>query len=257
MKIISKYKDFYDYLVQDNEPDMTYVRKPFLIMDNIIHERINWSNYNRNYDAIISNIIFGVYPYIYNAPYIKIRVNSITGNSEYFLYFFTKEDLYNIHANKDVEKLCSEKAKEYCVKHQNCRPLSKYVYEGWYYKRDAGEIIKNNNVLKKENKKIFEKIGAPVFIQNKSDVIDFNIFYENNFNYHDFLKTKFIGNVTFTKIGTDIIRYWIDELMDINTYNNIENFLWSIKQEPIANPDNKTKIISHGFDLKESFRNIK
>jgi hypothetical protein len=96
-----------------------------------------------------------------------------------------------------------------------------------------------------------------VFIQNKSDIIDFSIFYENNFNYHDFFKAKFIGNVTFTKLGTDIIRYWIDELMDINTYNNIENFLWSIKQEPIANPDNKTKIISHGFDLKESFRNIK
>jgi hypothetical protein len=98
---------------------MTYVRKPFLIMDNIIHEKVNWSNYDGNYDAIISNIIFGVYPYVYNAPYIKIRVNTITGNSEYFLYFFTKEDLYNIHANKDVEKLCSEKAKEYCVKHQN------------------------------------------------------------------------------------------------------------------------------------------
>ena len=27
MKIISKYKDFYDYLVQDHDADLTYIRK--------------------------------------------------------------------------------------------------------------------------------------------------------------------------------------------------------------------------------------
>ena len=54
----------------------------------------------------------------------------------------------------------------------------------------------------------------------------------------------------------DILKFWIDNLMNINTYNNIENFLWSIKQEPTSEPDNKTKIINHGFDLKTSFRNM-
>ena len=77
------------------------------------------------------------------------------------------------------------------------------------------------------------------------------------FDYHEMNQSKFIINLSFIKLNPDIIRFWIDDLLDINTYNNIENFLWSIKQEPIANPDNKTKIISHGFDLKESFRNIK
>ena len=47
-----------------------------------------------------------------------------------------------------------------------------------------------------------------------------------------------------------------NDLADLNTYINIENFLWSVKQEPIVNPDNKTKIISHGFDLKTSFRKM-
>ena len=39
-------------------------------------------------------------------------------------------------------------------------------------------------------------------------------------------------------------------------YNDIENFLWAIKQEPIAEPNNETKIINHGFDLKTSFRKM-
>ena len=43
---------------------------------------------------------------------------------------------------------------------------------------------------------------------------------------------------------------------DLNTYINIENFLWSVKQEPISNPDNNTKILAHGFDLKTSFRKM-
>ena len=47
-----------------------------------------------------------------------------------------------------------------------------------------------------------------------------------------------------------------NDLYDINTYNNIENFLWSIKQEPESKPDNKIKILSHGFDLKTSFRKM-
>ena len=37
---------------------------------------------------------------------------------------------------------------------------------------------------------------------------------------------------------------------------DIENYLWSMKQEPISEPDNDTKIISHGFDLKTSFRKM-
>ena len=54
----------------------------------------------------------------------------------------------------------------------------------------------------------------------------------------------------------NILKYWYDDLNDLNTYINIENFLWSVKQEPVANPDNKTKILSHGFDLKTSFRKM-
>jgi hypothetical protein len=54
----------------------------------------------------------------------------------------------------------------------------------------------------------------------------------------------------------NILKYYYNDLADLNTYINIENFLWSIKQEPAATPDNKTKIQAHGFDLKTSFRKM-
>ena len=41
-----------------------------------------------------------------------------------------------------------------------------------------------------------------------------------------------------------------------NVYIDIENFLWEMKKEPESIPDNKTKIINAGFDLKTSFRNM-
>ena len=50
--------------------------------------------------------------------------------------------------------------------------------------------------------------------------------------------------------------YIKEDLDNRPIYNDIENFLWSIKQEPISEPDNKTKIINHGFDLKTSFRKM-
>ena len=101
-------------------------------------------------------------------------------------------------------------------------------------------------------------MNAPVFCEHNEDVINLDAYpqYRNLFMLnHE--RIYYLANVSFVKLGIDMLRFWINELMDINTYNNIENFLWSIKQEPIANPDNKTKIISHGFDLKTSFRNIK
>ena len=55
----------------------------------------------------------------------------------------------------------------------------------------------------------------------------------------------------------NIINTIFDDLTsNRSVYTDIENFLWANKQEPISEPDNKTKIVNHGFDLKTSFRNM-
>ena len=63
-------------------------------------------------------------------------------------------------------------------------------------------------------------------------------------------------NVIFNEQPTNWLKYIKDDLDKRDIYTDIENYLWSMKQEPISEPDNETKIISHGFDLKTSFRKM-
>ena len=65
-----------------------------------------------------------------------------------------------------------------------------------------------------------------------------------------------IKNPIFNDFEINVLKYIKEDLDKRPIYNDIENFLWSVKQEPISEPDNKTKIINHGFDLKTSFRKM-
>ena len=67
---------------------------------------------------------------------------------------------------------------------------------------------------------------------------------------------RIIKNVIFNEQPTNWLKYIKDDLDKRDVYTDIENYLWSMKQDPISEPDNKTKIISHGFDLKTSFRKM-
>ena len=88
---------------------------------------------------------------------------------------------------------------------------------------------------------------------NKKDFYDYPGF-NRTLEYTDHL--KIIKNVIFNEQNTNWLKYFIDDTDTPDIYTDIENYLWSMKQEPISEPDNKTKIISHGFDLKTSFRKM-
>ena len=65
-----------------------------------------------------------------------------------------------------------------------------------------------------------------------------------------------LKNPIFNELTINVLKHVQDDLIKRPIYNEIENFLWSVKEEPISEPDNKTKIINHGFDLKTSFRKM-
>lgn len=268
MKIISKYKDFYDYLAQDYNADITYVRKPFWITDklDIIFKEVfkgghyNLFGYRYNQDISIHTMFFGIYPYVYGVPFAKIKYKTNVNNTEYYFYFFSINDLDNIITKNNMIDFCNDKITKYIESLEypanTAKPLYKYEYNT-YYKNVGAEIKKR--IIKKEAKEVFEYIGAPVFCE-VSPIIDDNAYYDlKDYKGREKLELYnkyWIGNCSFNKLGKDILKIWIGELMSVNTYNNIENFLWSIKTEPISVPDNKTKILNHGFDLKTSFRNM-
>lgn len=265
MKIISKYKDFYDYLAQDYNADITYVRKPFFITDNLSNFFKNRSSFNRysyipNSDIFIDSILFGIYPYVYEAPLVRIKYKTSTDMNEFYYYFFSPKDIEKIITKEDLIDFCKDKVTKYIrslsYPFNNNKPLSKYTYITWT--KNISKDILSKRILKFENKEVFKYIGAPVFC--RWSYVD-NVPYNDLKDYkgkeeHKIGNRYWIANCSFEKLGMDILKFWIDDLMNINTYNNIENFLWSIKTEPISVPDNKTKIINHGFDLKTSFRNM-
>ena len=105
MKIVSKYKDFYDYIVQDNDGDLVYVRKIECIHD--YFDDLLKKNYGYNYNSYslrnqkdvnvtIGNYIFGIYPFVYSQPYIDIRYRCITGYDEHITLILSKSIIDNL-----------------------------------------------------------------------------------------------------------------------------------------------------------------
>ena len=122
MKIISKYKDFYDYLIQDHDADIVYNRKPKFISEKILSKFMDrrgkfndpvYYPYNKNNSNIqISYICFGVYPYIYMAPYLKVKTNPYDRTTYWideYKYIFLNEDIIeSFKTNKDLVKFAQK-----------------------------------------------------------------------------------------------------------------------------------------------------
>lgn len=268
MKIISKFKDFYDYMAVDHDADLVYVRDfgrftdygkacDFITMiDKVFDVEKTHISYLRNYivygasfaECNLLTVVYGIYPYIYAVPMIWLY-NENTG------FVLTKDMIGQIVNSDDEYKaltsiICSE-TKATPKNGKKFDVANRYKIKGYL----------SNLPSKAECPELFFNLGAPVFLKylGRGEMAITSLVrgtpYENRF---DSTKetTYFLTNIVFKKLNIDIIRPFADELYDINTYNRIENFLWASKAEPVSEPDNKTKILNHGFDLKTSFRKM-
>lgn len=272
MKIISKYKDFYDYIVQDHDADITYVRNIGIVQEyyDDLFKDDNYSlpYFNRHYgyinsyystkrsdgDVTLGNYIFGIYPFIYSQPYVDMKYSDVCGHDEHLIIILSKNLIDDI---LDPSKMKSgiDNLKTLLMDEFN---KTKYHSEKSFKVQIHKDFYKNlkKYIWKKSCPEIFYKIKAPVFVKEYNELFNDGA-YSNcwpEFDKHKYI--HYIINISFQKLNKNILKYWYDEVFDINTYINIENFLWSIKQEPEAKPDNKTKIVAHGFDLRTSFRKM-
>ena len=281
MKIISKYKDFYDYFVEDYDADIHYVREPkafsngdketkdiVLNVNKLIDDvfsskyRSYLPYYYRNgyYGRSLNNNIaghisivsatFGIYPYVYKVPIIRVAEPKIYSSINGLYYVMSNAVVGKIMCarthDEGVEILINE-VKHLTAFNTHFDNNTKFVFD---YKDIKREI--NTNCGKEDIKDAFYLLGAPIFIHTSLDAIYEGTQYAAMIDLH----TACLTNVCFNELNMNIIKYYYNSLYDLNTYINIENFLWSIKQEPVATPDNKTKIQAHGFDLKTSFRKM-
>lgn len=307
MKIISKHKDFYDFMITDNDmrsDDLIYNRFPHVIMKSyddlfikkntdgtILYASQEWRLvYNHYYNTTFHNYIFGIYPYVYSQPVICFTVPAVDmidkktmiikplDKNDIDLFITDKQNL-KVFINEFVDEFAANY--EYSVKAmynnkegllKDCKSDLLYIVSNQfshYYDKFMKTKLQKDYTWKVECKEVFNKINAPIFVKFEKEL--FNKDYLNQFeeykqiygfmpkrksSFKKGLKIHYISNIVFSQLKVNILKYWFDELNQLQTYINIENFLASNKMEPIANPDNKTKIVNHGFDLKTSFRKM-
>ena len=161
--------------------------------------------------------IAGIYPYCYIIPILTTHDTAIFAKQQIVIpYELTNKKVEDIN---DFLKNTGQKIR---------LPKSKYF-----------SFINGIKESSWKDEEIFRHIETPVFLC-----------------YFNMISGRIIKNVIFNEQPTNWLKYIKDDLDKRDVYTDIENYLWSMKQDPIPEPDNETKIISHGFDLKTSFRKM-
>lgn len=281
MKIISKHKDFYDYLWVDGDPDIVYVRKEkpcFNVLDDDMfrcnYERsigTGMTSYAWTSDAgyiSICGFTFGIFPNVYTVPAVAVSIGAFS----HCYKILSKADVEKIIELKDLKKQKKylEDALDEFFKGDENAP---HQYSWSYFWRGSMTREISKYTWKDENPDIFIGLGAPVFCVYVDDLFigtayadaaSIKLCKENldkiamidGCRIRGDKKVTMMTNVCFTKLNFPIMKFWFDDLNTINTYSNIENFLMTSKLDPEPIISNDGKIIAHGFDLKTSFRKM-
>ncbi len=272
MRIISKKgsKDFYDYMsyLYDTSDDIVYVRDTKYLHRNIkdeaatvkaccksIEEFVNntdvgmsISQHDENkYKCFVKSVYVGIYPYVYMVPVIMVY-----DNLKWIPLLF---DVLPYECYGDVELTSG------FVKEKSGINLGGFTYLSYpFRKRNL-----TSGVFKTENRDVFRICESPVFILMPDTLSRYGDRFNDRFNssIHTYIANgepfaSMVVNPVFTDIEkVNLIKEIMKDLTENRSvYNDIENFLWSMRMEPVSEPDNKTKIVNHGFDLKTSFRKM-
>ena len=244
MKIISKFKDFYDYKVAKYGVDekLVYVRKTYceyfqVLIGNIsninIDYRISEDDFNKNLKDDIN-------------PIDEKNIHKILFIGEKLIHLFFTEN--GVYTHFDAKKLDVSKGtyQSYCSKEitfNDGRNFEITTDFGWH------------KLFSYDRKKLFPSMRI-----DKSDIIFnepmilieyFGKSYNKNLKYHRPLY-KFTYNPNLSQMGVYIDADFV--------WQSLVEFLSNKRSEKEISPEvsNENKILSKGFDLKTSFRpNIK
>ena len=241
MKIISKFKDFYDYKVAKYGVDekLVYTRKTYceyykkFVIDVYTgsDNRISEENFNKNLKE--------------NFEYSQgINFHKILFIGEKLIHLFFTEN--GVYTHFDAKKL----------------DVSKGTYQSYYSKEITFNDERNfeiytdfgyawDKLFSYDRKKLFSsmKIDKSDIILNEPMLLIeyFGESYNKNLKYHRSLY-KFTYNPNLSQMGV-----YIDEDF---IWQNLVEFLSNKRSEKEISPEvsNENKILSKGFDLKTSFR---
>jgi len=206
MKILSKYKDYYDYL-----------QGIYGIDETLVYDRrtINLVKYDKD--------LFGDYCHTYEFHVCNIK---------YTLHHYKNKFYYTIDELKTLNKILYNDGKDTLTFMSKHRYSSSDVNIINYWNRNNGSTMIN------------KKFRQPVLVVYTSgEIVD-----ETEGKHPTHYGIPLLKSFQFQKL-----------LSAEECFINISAFLGWLKDNPeIPNKQtNKEKIISHGFDLINSFRNVK
>ena len=244
MKIISKFKDFYDYKVTKYGVDekLVYTRKTYceyfqgFFRDINIDYRISEDDFNKNLKENIK--------YFKHNNHNKVL---IVGEKIVHL-FFTENKVYT---HFDIE---------------NPEKIADHIYKYWAYYTDTKEIIFNDG-KKFEFFITFNDIWNDLFSYDRKRFLSYmEISKDDTLFDEPMILIEYVG-----KVDKKTIRYpnsiykitYNPNLSQMGIYFD-EDFIWQSLVEFLSNKrsekeitpevSNENKILSKGFDLKTSFR---
>ena len=247
MKIISKFKDFYDYKVVKYEVDekLVYNRKTYYDYYKILHiniltdenGRVSVEDFNKNLKENIK--------YFKHNNHNKIL---IIGEKIVHL-FFTEDGIYT----------------QYDIK--NPKSISEgTIYKYWAYFSDTKEIAFNDG--KKFDIHIaFAELWNDFFAYDRKKLLSFlNISKEETLFNEPMILIEYVGKIDrkFARFDNSVYKATLNpNLSQMGIYFD-EDFIWQSLVEFLSNKrsekeispevSNENKILSKGFDLKTSFR---
>jgi hypothetical protein len=267
MKIISKYKDFYDYNYQYGAPDesIVYKRQCSCELDVSIlknEEELKKLDLLRRTESFLrpntlcytrycicpkytdTSYIIGIYPYLFICPCMGHIEMCIWDNHRF------KERLDKIipiDFNYVVDgKTLWQFIREHIDSNIKLKKMFRTEHDYTQYKLRPQEWVR-------ESPETFKIFGTPIFMYGEACNV---LIKHQEFAKIRDVEPTFIKDFSLSSLSVNLLKYHEDFIKNVDVYSSIENFLYSMKQEPISEPDNKTKILNAGFDLKTSFRKM-
>ena len=255
MRIISKFKDYYDCIQAYGHDDYC------------IFQRVKNKTTIDNFEyPVLNELVVLPLHFETNSSEINIKIKWLLycGNLIPFLMLKAKDAydgsgfyLYDIN---DVGKLFSFIEKEYGIKERthiesmfNSNKKNKDCIYAWrfhFYKHDVKRLFEMTSILNSSD--ILLNAEVPIGILNKKKGT--RRYYDDEINHRTRIKWELNTNPTLSAIQ------FYKHKHNLEAFTDIENYITQQlggNSPTIIEVSNKNKIVKHGFDLKTSFRKPK
>jgi len=228
MYIVSKFKDYYDFVVFETDNRKTYVRQ---------EERFSlYSKFKEKKELIDLIRYVSIHTISLETEEMLCRyfIGTVLFCNEFFPY------LYDVKNHKYFYSYKSIPAKMREVINKLLSKKAHYSLEFFFLaKEDTKDYLQSNFLInkEKENRKIkFNSLcNVPIVFS----------FLKDNLHPEIIINGR-LQNIKFGKVKTPS-----------EAYTDIYNFIPFIEPELDSNPDDMNRYESKGFDVKLSFRNVK